>query len=317
MVNLTNFQNNVTRPASNLNTLNLKLVWITILTPTLICFLCFFYVIVIILKVFFTAPHVQENGRYVLFVHMLINDSMYLTLAMVLLVSSLYDVFFPISICYLLVTASSVSFKVTPLNLAVMSLERYVAICFPLRHAEFCTSRKSGIAIMIIWTVGLIPHIADIIILASVVKSGYFSHYVLCSRASFLNTPAQSFLRSFGHAMTFSMVGLVIVFTYVRIMVVALKIDSRKGSASKAGKTVMLHAVQLLLCVTAFAYPIIEMYLLQYTLLIPVINFCLFMFLPRFLSPLIYGIRDNVFREYIRRYFFCIPVRINSTPPTD
>ncbi|XP_053312113.1 odorant receptor 131-2-like [Spea bombifrons] len=309
-MNISNLQSNITQGSTQTG-LNLEILRMTILTPNLICFLCFLYVIVIILKVYFTTPHVQENGRYVLFAHMLISDLIYLTTAITLLLFSMYSVAFPVSICYVMVTASSSSFKVTPYILAVMSLERYVAICFPLRYAEFCTRRKSGIAVAVVWLVGLIPNIADFIMLSSSVNVNFFLTYVHCARTSLLNTAEQNTLRSFIHAMTFTLVGLIIVFTYVKIMVVALKIDSGKSSASKASKTVMLHAVQLLLCMTAFTYPITEMYLRNYIIMLPILNFSLFMCLPRFISPLIYGIRDDVFRDCIRRYVLCKPVRIH------
>uniref|UniRef100_A0A8C5LYC6 Piwi-like protein 1 n=1 Tax=Leptobrachium leishanense TaxID=445787 RepID=A0A8C5LYC6_9ANUR len=312
MVNSTDVQANVSRPLSLLENLNIEVMWITILTPTLVCYFCFVYIIAVILSVYLSSPHIQDNGRYVLFAHMLINDSVYLSIGVFLMIVSIYKVYFPVTICYLLVMVTSTSFKVTPYNLAVMSLERYVAICFPLRHAEICTRQKSGVAIALIWVMGLIPNIVDFIILASSAKFGFFSQYVLCSRASFLNTAVQNVLRSLVHALTFSLVGLIILFTYIKIMVVATKIHSGKGSASKASKTVILHAFQLLLCMTAFTYPITEKYLMQYSLLIPAINFCLFMFMPRFLSPIIYGIRDDAFRACIARYVFCKPVRVDS-----
>ncbi|KAM8977719.1 odorant receptor 131-2-like [Pelodytes ibericus] len=314
MVNLTDVQSNATYPVVTAPRLNIGFLWMVVLTPTLICFFCFLYIIVIMLHVYFSTSRVQENSRYVLFAHMLINDSVYMAIAVLLMVLSMYDVLFQIPTCYILVTVSSTSFKVTPYNLAVMSLERYVAICFPLRHGEICTRQNSAIVIALIWTVGLIPNVVDFIILASSVRSDYFSRYVHCSRNSIQTTAAQNILRSFIHAFTFSLVGLVIVFTYIKITLVAMKIDAGNVLASKAGKTVMLHAIQLLLCMMAFSYPITEMYLRQYSVMIPAFNFCIFMCLPRFLSPLIYGIRDDVFRPCIRKYILFKPVRIEVIP---
>ncbi|XP_063297071.1 odorant receptor 131-2-like [Pelobates fuscus] len=308
MLNLTDYYANNSEVAQTSIKLEIKMI---ILTPIVISFCCFLYITAIILNVYIITPQIQENGRYMLFAHMLVNDLMYVTLAGILFLFTLFPVYFPVTICYLFVTVSSTSFKVTPYNLAAMSLERYVAICYPLRHAEFSTKQRTGNMIAFIWVVGLIPNIVDFIILAVSINIDYFSRYVLCSRVSFLNTAIQSTLRSFIHAFTFSLVGLIIVFTYVKIMLVANRIDSGKRSASKASKTVMLHAFQLLLCMTAFTYPVTETYLKGYIIMLPILNFCLFMCLPRFLSPLIYGIRDDAFRTCITRYVFCKPVVIN------
>ncbi|XP_063297001.1 odorant receptor 131-2-like [Pelobates fuscus] len=307
MLNFTDFYNNKTQVSvQNSKLLELR---IMILTPNLISFCCFLYIVAIMLNVFFTTPHVRDNARYILFAHMIINDLIYLVIAISLFLLGLFLVTVPVTVCYFVLIISSSSFKVTPFNLAVMSLERYVAICIPLRHAEFCTKQRTGNMIAIIWIMGLIPQIADFIILTSSVHMDYFSQSDYCSRSIFLNTESQNMLRSAMHAMTFSLVALVIVFTYVRIMLVAKKIDSAKGSASKASKTVMLHAIQLLLCLLAFTYPITETYLKGY--MFPIINFSLFMCLPRFISPLIYGIRDDAFRTCITRYVFCRSVKIN------
>ncbi|KAL7407311.1 hypothetical protein ABVT39_006747 [Epinephelus coioides] len=43
------------------------------------------------------------------------------------------------SLCCLIVTLSIFNTLNTPLNLAVMAVECYIAICLPLRHAELCT----------------------------------------------------------------------------------------------------------------------------------------------------------------------------------
>ncbi|KAK2882271.1 hypothetical protein Q8A73_022781 [Channa argus] len=40
---------------------------------------------------------------------------------------------------------------VSPLTLVVMSLERYVAVCYPLRHAAIITVRNAGVAVLVVW----------------------------------------------------------------------------------------------------------------------------------------------------------------------
>ncbi|XP_073525064.1 odorant receptor 131-2-like [Phyllobates terribilis] len=303
-MNFTSGQANSTKVSSQLS-MNLEVLRISVFIPTFLCFFFFLYFIAVMLSIFFRSPSARESARYVLFAHMLINDTMYLALGIFLFVFYFYPVTFPVPFCYLLVIMSSTTLKVTPFNLAAMSLERYIAICYPLRHGEFCTVHRCGIAILVMWTTVLIPHIVDVIILIFSVETSYFLLYLKCGRINLGFTPAQEIIRVFSNAFTFSLAGLIIIFTYAKIMMVAMKINSGKASASKAGKTIILHAFQLLLCMTSLTYRIVEMQFLDNIILLAVINFCFFMCLPRLISPLIYGIRDELFSSNMKKHFLC------------
>ncbi|MEE6473266.1 hypothetical protein FKM82_009921 [Ascaphus truei] len=301
MANSTALNSNITQVSvdSNKNAETVKTALIIVLV---ICICFFLYFLTIILCVYFTTAHIRENTRYVLFVHLLINDTLYLFLGSSLVVLNVYLINLPVPLCIVLLTLSLTSFLVTPYNLAVMALERYVAICYPLRHAELCTTQRSHAAIAIIWTVGFMSCVADFIALSVTVETKYFSLNAVCGRAMFIKTPVQNTMRSMTLILSFTMVGLIIVYTYIRIMLIARKLGSNKSSASKAGKTVMFHAFQLLLCMTAFTSHFTETYLKDYFAFLQITNFLLFTCLPRFLSPFIYGIRDEVFRKYIIKW---------------
>ncbi|XP_063806695.1 odorant receptor 131-2-like [Pseudophryne corroboree] len=283
--------------------------YLVLLSLLLICFCIFIVFMVIILSVYFTSSHMQDEPRYILFIHMLINDAVYLIVVISVFFVSAYLIYSPVPVCYILVIMSSLGLAVTPVNLAVMCLERYIAICFPLRHALICTRQKSFWAIAVIWMIGLTPNFTDFIILCFSVEQDFFSVYCLCAKSVFIRSQAQSTLWSLTYALTFSLVGLIIVFTYIKIMLVAVKLDSGKASASKAGRTVILHVLQLLLCLTAFSYPLTEAYLRKYLYMLPFINFFFFICLPRCISPLIYGVRDEVFGRCIKRLVLCERLR--------
>ncbi|KAM5180528.1 odorant receptor 131-2-like [Mantella aurantiaca] len=257
------------------------------------------------LSVYFTSTVARQEVRYILFAHMLINDSVYLFISIFLFVASSYPTKYPSSFCYVLSIVSSTCLKITPYNLAIMSLERYVAICFPLRYREICTLSRVGIAIAIIWAIGLLPNIADLFVLTFTVEKTFFAQNVMCNRASFIVTSVQDTIRLASHTSTFSLVGIIIIFTYIKIMVVAFRAGSGKSSASKAGRTVLLHAFQLLLCMMAYIYRIVEIIFKDYFNLVSIINFCFFMYLPRIFSPFIYGIRDELFRKQIKKCTLC------------
>ncbi|KAM8977718.1 odorant receptor 131-2-like [Pelodytes ibericus] len=272
----------------------------------IVLFFCFFlYLIALLLSVYFTTPHVQENARYILFAHMLINDALYLSASNGLFLTATYAVHIPVPICYAATTLAASTFRITSYNLAAMSLERYVAICYPLRHFQFCSSQRANMIIIFMWVVGVMPNVADFFAMKSSVQDDFFSLYVLCNRAMLAINPLQSTIRSITFISSLTLVALLIVFTYIKVMLVARKIGSGTSSAFKAGRTVMLHAVQLLLCMTAFISTITETIFEEYFIYLILFNFLAFTFFPRFLSPVIYGIRDEVFRKYIRKFYRC------------
>ncbi|XP_063806688.1 odorant receptor 131-2-like [Pseudophryne corroboree] len=261
------------------------------------------YFITVLLNVFFSSPQMRENARYVLFAHMLINDAFYLAMGMFILLSAIYYVYLPLPICCIMLSLAASSFRVTPYNLAVMSLERYIAICFPLRHLEFCTAGRAKSAVFIVWVVGFAPSIADICVIAYYGDKTVFSFHVLCNLSMLKISPIQNIIRSFIHIFSFTMVAIIILLTYIKVMLVARKFGPGGSSAFRAGKTVLLHAVQLMLCMVSFISSLAETYISNYIKYTLLSNFIIFTCLPRFLSPVIYGIRDEAFSKYIRRLY--------------
>ncbi|XP_069828962.1 odorant receptor 131-2-like [Dendropsophus ebraccatus] len=302
MTNITDLQQNITQVV---NKSNQDLMRQTLSAITICSFVVFFYIMAVMLTIYFTNPSAREEARYVLFAHMLITDVVYLFFSLFLFLVSFYPVTFPVPFCIVIMTITSTSLKVTPYNLAVMSLERYIAICFPLRHGELCTFKRTTFAIGVTWAIGFIPIVADLIVLSLSVDRSFFLLYIKCTRSALRFTEVQNTIRDFVYMSTFSLVGLIIIFTYIKITMVAMKVGSGLASAAKAGKTVMLHAFQLLLCMMAFGYTLLDVLLKDYVVMSLIINFCLFMCLPRFLSPFIYGLKDEFFRRHMKKYLLC------------
>ncbi|XP_068121956.1 odorant receptor 131-2-like [Hyperolius riggenbachi] len=243
-----------------------EIIRVIFLLPTSILYIIFLYFMVAILKVFFSFPRLQENSRYVLFIHIL----------------------------------NTCTFRVTPYNLAVMSLERYAAICYPLRHAEVCSVQRSKVAVFIMWTVGLFPQFVSFLIFSFLANEKAFSASTICHWPLLTIHEAQNTVRTIADVTSFTGVWLIIAYTYIRVMLVARRAGSGK-LASKAGKTVLLHAFQLLLCMLSFTTTLTEQYLRQYFYYLPLTNFVILVCLPRLVSPFIYGIRDEIFGKHMTK----------------
>ncbi|OCT96421.1 hypothetical protein XELAEV_18014099mg [Xenopus laevis] len=296
MSNATSLYSNTTMVSSK----TLEIVKTTLFLGTFLCFCSFLYFVSVILNVFFSTPHVREIARYVFFVHMLFNDSLHLFVSLFLLMAFLYLIYMPAPFCYFILTLATSTFRVTPYNLAAMALERYIAICFPLRHVELCTVQKTNVAIALIWVVGLIPNVADLIVMASSLKTNFLTLYVICNREALTFNKLQFTIVTIVYIASLALVGLIIIYTYIRVMLVAWKVGSGKSSAFKAAKTILLHGAQLLLYMVSLVSSFTLTSFSDYSFLVSIVSFLLFMCLPRFLSPFIYGIRDEVFRKRIR-----------------
>ncbi|XP_069616041.1 odorant receptor 131-2-like [Ranitomeya imitator] len=266
---------------------------------TVLCFCFFLLFITITLIVYFTASHAREATRYVLFAHMLVCDTLYLCLGLFLALAYQF-LYMSVPICYFVLVITGTTFRVTPYNLAAMALERYIAICYPLRHIMFCTVERSYSVISAMWLLGFLPNAFDLIILATVAEKSFFSKTLLCRQEGLIVQPIQDTIRSLTFIISLIVVALVILFTYVKVMLIARKSGSNSSSASKAGRTVILHAFQLLLCIVSLTSNITESYGGNY---MGRLNFLVFMCFPRLLSPLIYGIRDELFIKYIRKMY--------------
>ncbi|XP_071989553.1 odorant receptor 131-2-like [Engystomops pustulosus] len=295
-------QQNTTTALTTRSKLSESIQWIFILLTVLgLTFFLFF--ITLVLNIFFKTPTLREKARYVLFVYLLLNDTMFLLLGFYLMVTSIFFFHIPLPLCYVLYMLSAGAFKVTPCNLAAMALEQYVTICHPLRHVVVFSTQRAHVMFTLICTLVIIPYMVEFYFMASSM-TGLFNLYIICRQENLVFNPIQNVLRSITLILSFSVVGIVFIFTYVNIMLVAKKVSPQSSSASKAAKTVMIHAFQLLLSTSSLLSAITQAFLIQWPEFLPTIHFFVFTCLPRFLSPIVYGLRDELLRRYIKNSIF-------------
>ncbi|CDQ92902.1 unnamed protein product [Oncorhynchus mykiss] len=269
---------------------------------------CFIYINCVMIVAMSSRITFMEIPRYILFTHLLLNDSMQLLVSCLMYVFALVYLRLVKVVCGLFVMFGSGMSRVAPLNLALMSLERYAAICLPLRHSDIATPKRSGIAIAVIWLVIFINLIIDM--LYSTVKDpGFFVTPIFCTRQNLFIALWQMQVFQGFNAFCFVAVSLIIIYTYIAIIVTA-RSASDKTKASKAHKTVLLHLVQLGLSLSSFLYTPIESALASVgstTIFIDLryLNFLFLIILPRCLSPLIYGLRDDAVRPLFLHYLTC------------
>uniref|UniRef100_A0A4W6DRQ8 G-protein coupled receptors family 1 profile domain-containing protein n=1 Tax=Lates calcarifer TaxID=8187 RepID=A0A4W6DRQ8_LATCA len=263
----------------------------------------------LLIMTFFKKECFYTTTRYILFALTLLSDSMILLLTDFLLIMNYFGFTMQVGLCIVICFMLYIFYKVTSVTLTAMTLERYVAICMPLRHGELCSTRNTFHCILIIHGLSSVPCIVILSTLFASVSLSFYSQFILCSMEMFLVHKWQDHLMSAINQFYFLIMIITIVFCYVKIMKVA-KVASgeNKKSTSKGLRTVLLHGFQLVLCLIQLWCPLIESAILQIDLILFIqvryFNHIIFGLAPRCLSPLIYGLRDEKFFLELKSYTF-------------
>ncbi|XP_035518543.1 odorant receptor 131-2-like [Morone saxatilis] len=248
----------------------------------------------------------SSNPRYILFIHLVMNDMTQLLLSTLLHIISYALHTINASFCLILLTITILTTLNTPLNLAGMAVECYIAICIPLRHAQICTIKKTYILIGLIWVVSACSILPDVFTLLATEPLQFFHSNLFCARDFVFRSSYSLKKRDASHIVCLALVWVTLFYTYFRILFTA---KEASADLKKARNTILLHGFQLLLCMLTYVRPMFEQGLLY---LLPTehlaVHFALYVIvqiLPRFVSPIVYGLRDQTFRRYMKRYLLC------------
>ncbi|XP_068171965.1 odorant receptor 131-2-like [Antennarius striatus] len=254
----------------------------------------------------------RENPRYIMFICMVMNDALQLSLVTALYVVSYIFRKIPASVCCGLVMTAVLTTRSTPLLLAGMAVERYASICFPLHYARLCTVRRTLLLIGLVLVLTATPPVSDLLITLVHGPPGLFRSNIFCDHPRLFRHRSIYYKNVAFDVFYLSSVALTLLYTYCKIMLAARaaatsthRASTGLASVRRARNTVVLHGVQLLLCLLAFVVPSLQAALIsRFPLLGLEIRYVFFLgvyIIPRFMSPVIYGFRDEQFRKYWTR----------------
>ncbi|XP_049430953.1 odorant receptor 131-2-like [Epinephelus fuscoguttatus] len=251
-------------------------------------------------QIFYTNP------RYILFIHLVVNDMIQVMLTVMLFIISYILYKINVSVCCIFILIALFATENTPLNLACMAVECYIAICLPLRHVQLCTVKRTLMLIGLIWVTSMLSVLPDLFITLATEPLDFFHSRVFCLRETAFRNPQIIKKRDITYIVYLVIVWFVIFYTYFRILFTA---KTASKDAKKARNTIILHGFQLLLCMATYVEPPVKQALQQaFPKNYPDTLFAchiIVQVLPRSISPIIYGIRDKTFRKYLKRYVFC------------
>ncbi|KAG7479048.1 odorant receptor 131-2-like [Solea senegalensis] len=260
----------------------------------------FLSVNLLLIATFFKNQCFYTSARYILFAVTLLSDSFLFLLTDLLLVLNIFQIAVQVSLCSVICIGVLLYIIVTPVTLTVMTLERYVAICMPLRHAELCSTRSTVHVILIIHGLSSVPYAVVLFTFFASASLDFYHQYRMCYVEILIVYKWQDHVKSAVFQFYFLIMCLIIMLCYVKIMKVARTASGDDKIASrKRLRTVTLHGFQLLLCLIQFWYPLITSSLIytNYATFqhVRFFSYIVFNLAPRCLSPLIYGLRDDMF----------------------
>ena len=263
----------------------------------------------LLILTFFKKKSFYTIARYILFAVTLLSDSFLLLISNILFLLAYFNFTIQVWLCINISMVALLYSMVTPVTLTVMTLERYVAICMPLRHAELCSERIHVHCILIIHGLSSLPCIAFFSSFFALASLSLYKQHRICSPQMYILHRWQDHIWSTVQQIYFFIMVITIVFCYVKIMKVAKTASGdNKKSTQKGLRTVILHGFQLLLCLIQLWIPFIENYVFQINLSLFInvrfFNYVMFYLAPKCLSPLIYGLRDGIFLHALKNYAF-------------
>ncbi|XP_056905946.1 odorant receptor 131-2-like [Takifugu flavidus] len=297
---------NSSEPAgqSSARKINSRVILVQVLVLVFLC-INFLLIVTFSMRHFF-----YTTMRYILFAVTLLSDSVLLLLTDIMLILSYFAVAIEMWVCVTIYVVLALYTFVTPVTLTVMTLERYVAICLPLRHSELCSMRRALHCILLVHGVSFLPCAVVLSMLFASASYNFYTQVKICSAEILIIHQWQSHLRSAISQFYFLIMCVVILLSYIKVMKVAKAASGEnKKSTWKGLRTVILHAFQLLLSLIQLWCPFIESAIFQidYMLFINVryFNYVTFILAPRCLSPLIYGLRDEKFFNALKYLALC------------
>ncbi|XP_062288577.1 odorant receptor 131-2-like [Scomber scombrus] len=262
-----------------------------------------------------SKPVFRETSRYILLYNLLFADTVHLVQSQLMYILAVCRLRLIYPVCGFLIMLTNLTNEISPLTLVVMSLERYVAVCYPLRHATIITIRNTGLAIMMVWGFNSLNIITRVLLGSNVPfeNSENLQMEDFCGKDSMLIDPISDHYDKVFTCFLFVSAGVAVISSYIGVIIAARSASTDKASAHKARNTLLLHLVQLGLSLSSALHNPLLVVVSKVvdrimSVRIQIVLYVCIIILPRCLSSFIYGIRDQTIRPVLV-YHLCFQWR--------
>ncbi|XP_003452609.2 odorant receptor 131-2-like [Oreochromis niloticus] len=257
-----------------------------------------------------SKPVFRDTPRYILLYNLLFADTVQLAQSQVLFLLSIFRVKLPYPVCGFLSLLANLTTGISPLTLSVMPLERYVAVCYPLRYPTIITIRNTGAAIIVIWIISSLNDLTRLIFFFPFEILKHLQWNELCSKISLLFGSKSDQYDTAFTCLVFVSAGVAVIFSYIAVILAARSASANKALARKARNTLLLNMMQLCLSLSSTVYRPFRMALSRTVTMtifswVQNVFYVCFIILPRCLSSLIYGLRDQTIRPVLMYHLCC------------
>lgn len=214
-----------------------------------------------------------------------------------------------IASCYVqifcLYTYASVEFG----SLAIMSYDRYMAICYPLLYSSIMTCNRVCILIVLVWVVSFLKFTINIFLslrlelCGNVIEKVWCDNYLLVKLAC-SDTSVNNIYGIIGAILTIVLPLMLILYSYMKILRVCL--NSSIETTQKAMSTCAPHLVSLLNFSLGCSFEIFSSRFdkIHMPPVLRVIISVYFVICPPLLNPIMYGIRLSKIKMAFKKHFF-------------
>ncbi|KAM9425800.1 odorant receptor 131-2-like [Pholidichthys leucotaenia] len=314
MMNESQSHSNITAELEDQKLLRLLIISILSMAPTCV----FLFINGTMLFTLRSKPVFRETCRYILLYNLLFADTIQLAQGQLQYLLSICKVKLPYSVCGFLSFLANLTTAISPLTLVLMPLERYVAVCYPLRHAAILTIRNTGSAISLIWGISSLNNLTRLLFFLDFPLENLQVKNV-CSRIALLLAAKTDLYDKVYTCVLFISAGVAVLFSYISVIIAARSASTDKTLACRARNTLLLNLTQLGLSLSStFNTPLLialsGIMTRMAFLWIQNAFYVIFIIFPRCFSSLIYGLRDQTIRPVLM-YHLCCQGKIS--PGTD